>query len=496
MSFPLGLRLFCRCSVRLRVFGVFAVLLPAVCPQVLSARMLRIVSYNIDCADQSSTSNITGPTHSLPTVIQGIGLHHLGTNAQPVDVLGLEELTSTTLSSFVTQLNAIYGAGVYAADTTADLTTGGGTDGLIYNTATVQVISARTLKTGTTVLLQSDGTYATAHSVGGGTNGVSRAPMVYQLRPVGYGAETDFYFYVDHARSISDNSVGDARYAEAQAVRSDAKYRLPAGAHILYGGDWNLFKGSGENAYLCLTGQVTSDGINWSDTSAVWANANPTQGFDPMSKSVPATTLSWANSSVDATYICGDSTGSLTSRIDVHLVNRPMLGIYNSQGGMQLASDSVDPYDTSNFPASRYPYAFETFGNNGTTPRSGAVTNVANHSLDDLANTTPNAATVYADLLLTGSGSTFTGSDHYPIVGDYTIAPPPTALRIVAITPSVTLELTSLPGIRFGIQSSPDLANWTNLGSGTTNAQGTLQLQDAITPTPARRFYRTLWPVP
>jgi len=60
--------------------------------------------------------------------------------------------------------------------------------------------------------------------------------MVYQLRPAGTGTSEDFYFYVSHARSTSDDADGDARYAEAQAVRSDAKYNLPAGAHMLYAG--------------------------------------------------------------------------------------------------------------------------------------------------------------------------------------------------------------------------------------------------------------------
>src|SRR5205085_1948096 len=117
-------------------------------------------------------------------------------------------------------------------------------------------------------------TYTAAYSPGGGTNGVTRGPMVYQLRPLGYGASEDFYFYVSHARGGSDDSLGDGRYAEAQEVRSDAKYNLPAGAHIIYSGDWNLFAGSNENAYKCLTGQVTSDNIDWSDSSAIWANPN------------------------------------------------------------------------------------------------------------------------------------------------------------------------------------------------------------------------------
>lgn len=393
-----------------------------ICACGASGKTLRIVSYNIDCSDQSSDNNITGATHSLPTVIQAIGLHHIGTNAQPVDVLGVEELQTTTLANFVAQLNAIYGPGAYAFDPTTDPNTGGGPDGLIYRTNTVQVVSARAMKTGQIVLLQANGTYTSAHSPGGGVNGVTRAPMVYQLRPVGSGSNADFYMYVSHARSTSDDSVGDARYAEAQAVRSDAKYKLPAGAHVLYSGDWNLFSGSGENAYKCLTGQTTSDGIDWSDTSAIWANTNQTQAYDPTSKTNPPTTTTWANVSTDgATYLYGDSTASLTSRIDIQLPNALMFAAYNSQGGTQLAPDTSDPFDSSNFPSAKYPYAFEVFGNNGTTPRSSSPTSSANHSLDDLTNTVPSAATVYADIKLTGSGSTFTGSDHYPIIGDYIV---------------------------------------------------------------------------
>src|SRR5580704_13135325 len=122
--------------------------------------------------------------------------------------MSVEELTSTTLANFVAQLNIIYGAGTYAFDPTTDPNTGGGPDGLIYRTNTVQVVSARALKTGQTVLLGSNGLYTAAHSPGGGVNGVTRAPMVYQLRPIGFGSTNDFYMYVSHARSTSDDSEG------------------------------------------------------------------------------------------------------------------------------------------------------------------------------------------------------------------------------------------------------------------------------------------------
>ena len=471
------------------------------------SKTLRIVSYNIDCEDRSSDGNITNSIHSLPTVVQAIGLHHLGTNAQPMDVMSCEELNSTTLSNFVVQLNIIYGAGTYAYDKTTDPNTGGGPDGIIYRTNTVQVVSARAMKTGQNVLLQSDGTYAAAYSPGGGINGVTRAPMVYQLRPVGFGTNNDFYFYVSHARSTSDDSVGDARYAEAQAVRSDAKYNLPAGVHILYGGDWNLFNGSGENAYKCLTGQVTSDGTNWSDASSIWANTNQTQAYDPMSKTSPPTTVTWGNVSGDnARYLYDDSTDSLASRIDIQLMNALMFAAYNSRGGVQLAPDTADPYDVSNFPAVQYPYAFETFGNNGSTTRSANSASASNRSLDDLTNTVPSAATVYTDLLEAGDtvqpiGNTFVGSDHYPIFGDYNIVPPPPTPPVLTVQGVGTngyfnFKLVSSTNIIFGIQASTNLVKWTNIGSALTDTNGLMLFQDTNAAGFHYRFYRAYWPFP
>jgi hypothetical protein len=469
---------------------------------VARATILRIVSYNIDCADEGSDSNITNATHSLPTVIQAIGLHHLGTNVQQVDLIGCEELLSTTLSNFVLQLNNIYGSGTYARDITGDPNTGGGPDGLIFNTHTIQIVSARALKTGQMVLLQSNGIYTNAYTFGGGTNGATRAPMVYHLRPMGYGPSADFYMYVSHARSTSDDTLGDARYAEAQEVRSDAKYNLPAGSHILYSGDWNLFSGSFENAYKCLTGQITSDGINWSDTSAIWANTNQTQAYDPMSQTIPPTTRTWTNAASDsATYLYGDSTFSLGSRIDIQLPNALMFAAYNGQGGVQLAVDTADPFDALNFPAAQYPFAFETFGNDGSSPRSKASTNSSNHSLDDLNGGTPNAATVLNDIDELGSGSTFTGSDHYPIFGDYVVAPPPPT-SIVLISDGMgtngdfELELSSATNTGFGIQASTDLIHWAQIGSGVTDTNGLLLFQDSNSPAIPSQFYRAVWPSP
>jgi hypothetical protein len=178
-----------------------------------------------------------------------------------------------------------------------------------------------------------------------------------------------------------------------------------------------------------------------------------------------------------------------------------MLGAYNSQGGVQLAPDTADPFDSSNFPSAKYPYAFEVFGNNGSTSRTNSSTSASNHSLDDLTNSTPNAATVYADIQLTGSGSSFTGTDHYPIVGDYNIVSPAPAPPVViqqGFTNGYFQFMLTSTGTNadFTIQASTNLTVWTNIGSGITDTNGSLLFQDTNASHFPGRFYRALWPGP
>jgi hypothetical protein len=121
--------------------------------------------------------------------------------------------------------------------------------------------------------------------------------------------------------------------------------------------------------------------------------------------------------------------------------------------------------------------------------------------LDDLTNTVPNAATVYADIKLTGSGNTFTGSDHYPVVGDHNVVPtaPSTAVLIAqgfGTNGYFQLQLSSSPNTGFEIQASTDLISWTSIGSGYTDANGLLIFQDTNAASFPRRFHRAYWPLP
>jgi hypothetical protein len=89
-----------------------------------------------------------------------------------------------------------------------------------------------------------------------------------------------------------------------------------------------------------------------------------------------------------------------------------------NQPGVQLAADTSDPF-TGNYPSSKYHYAYEVFGNNGTTSLSGLTNSTSNTSLSDLAN----ASTILNDMMepYTGNNQEFVGSDHLPIVADFIV---------------------------------------------------------------------------
>src|SRR5689334_3849271 len=106
---------------------------PLACGAVIAAALaatsslaatLRVVTYNVDDDTGSPSGHDARVDFSkLGVILQGIGNHHLNGNAQPIDVLSLQELhydnpsISSTLQNTVNQLNGIYGAGTYAYDT-------------------------------------------------------------------------------------------------------------------------------------------------------------------------------------------------------------------------------------------------------------------------------------------------------------------------------------------------------------------------------------------
>ena len=293
---------------------------------VEAVETLRIVTYNIKADTGSSTS---GP--GLTTVLQAIGSEHLNGNAQPIDVLALQELystPSTTLGYIVGQLNGIYGAGTYAYDTTSDPTTGGsggGPSGLIYNTKTVRDVAAVAIGT------DSD-------------SGAARAPMRYTLQPLGVAA-AQFYLYVSHMKSGSAGSDsptnGSRRNFEAGELRTDAA-TLGANAHIIYSGDFNL-DSSSEAAYQTMIASGVGQANDPANPAGDWTATSAFHG------------------------ILTESATDLSYRDDFQFVSGPML----SQNGLQLLSGT-----------------YGAFGNNGTTARGKSVNLTTNTALSDLVNRT------------------------------------------------------------------------------------------------------------
>ena len=187
--------------------------------------------------------------------------------------------------------------------------------------------------------------------------------------------------YVSHYKASSDTTSQSRRNSEATEIRQDADTLGPS-AHIIYSGDFNLTGGSSEAAYTTLTG------------------AGNGQAHDPTGAT------GWTNNSNTWKYLYSESTSSLGARFDFQLDSGAMF----NQSGMQLMSDTSDPF-TGSFPSSKYPYAYEVFGNNGTTALNGSTNTGGNTSLSDLAN----ASTILGDLMQPY------GSDHLPVVADYVL---------------------------------------------------------------------------
>src|SRR5262245_5595891 len=171
--------------------------------------------------------------------------------ARPIDVLALQEvdLSLTYASSVASLLNGIYGAGSYSYSTTAGQ--GDSTQGLVYRTSTVQLLSSVAF-----------GTVS--------TSGIARQPLRYQLRPVGAGTTNDVYLYNVHPKASSGSTNAARREVEAEAIRANAD-ALGDGVNVIYVGDLNLYSNA-EAAYGTLLGSGYGQAIDPFGTGS-WAGS-------------------------------------------------------------------------------------------------------------------------------------------------------------------------------------------------------------------------------
>ncbi len=325
------------------------------------AGQFRVVTYNI----LADSGGVTEPRSGMGTVLEGIGDENVNSVTRPVDVLSLQETTSntTTVQPLLDILNNIYGANTYAmspyqAKVNGSATSGNGPNALVYNATTLQLVA----------------------SVGIGTpssSGAPRQPVRYELRPVGADASKDFYVYVSHCKAGTRSSDMDRRNIEAQLLRSDAA-TLPAGARILYTGDFNL-TASSEPFYQTLTA------------------AGVGQAFDPLNR--PG---DWDNGASFVDIMTYGARG-LHYRDDFICITQ---NVRDDGTGLQYLAGS-----------------YHTFGVNGSLGIGDPINSSSNTALAGLPNRSPVLQALY------------TASDHLPVVADFEIntAPPTIVLSTTTL---------------------------------------------------------------
>jgi hypothetical protein len=184
---------------------------------------LLIGTWNVDIADLGYRP----PGFEPALAAMGSEYAYYGSPQAP-DILTVTKTRSNAPSGtnadtdYLTQLlNDAYGGG-YDHGTLNGASTGGGTEGVIFNTQTVELLQETAVGTPS-------------------TTGPARQELRYLFRPVGYDdGSADFYVYVGHYKSGTTTTDKNRRNVEAQQVRADAD-ALGVGAPILYTGDFNAY---------------------------------------------------------------------------------------------------------------------------------------------------------------------------------------------------------------------------------------------------------------
>ena len=277
-------------------------------PQVLG--QLRIVSYNTATGEPGGGQ--TQPRPGLDTILEAIGNENVGGVARPIDVLLLQEQSSsaTTTQTIVNQLNAIYGAGTYDLSTLDGGTWGAGRPGLVYNTQTIE--------------LENQVTIGNLSS-----NGAVRQTLRYRLQPIGYGDEAEFYVYNSHYKASTGDDNEARRNVEANAIRGNSN-SLGEGTNVIYAGDFNI-RSSSEGSYQTLLAPGAGQAFDPVDRPGTW---NSRATFIDLHTQSPS----------DGT-VPGLITGGVDDRFDFQLVS-----------GEMLDGEGLD----------YLPGSYHVFGNNGT----------------------------------------------------------------------------------------------------------------------------------
>jgi len=296
-------------SIRLRLEALEARHMPA-------GTVLLIGTWNVDIADLGYRPP------GFETVLAAMGNEYAYYGyPQAPDMLTVTETRSNSNTGsnndteFLTNhMNDAYGAGTYRHGTLNGQGSGG-TEGVIFNTNTLQLLQERAVGT-----VSSSGTI--------------RQELRYLFRPVGYDdGSADFYVYAAHYKAGFTATDRNRRNVEAQQVRANAD-ALGPGVHILYTGDFN------------------ADSSNEPAEQTLLAPGNG-QAFDPTGR-----LGQWYNNPgmVDIDTINSDN---LNGRLDLLWETGPVIGDYGLQampwtyhtfgndGSVPLHQPADYPYSTA-----------------------------------------------------------------------------------------------------------------------------------------------------
>ena len=433
-------------------------------------RILRIVTYNIE-ADVSAW---TGPLPGLIAppgntndvqaggVLEGIGEELLNGNAQPMDILALEETTTNpiTVAPIVSGLNAFYGVAEMYSNSAYQATQfggsannggGNGPNALVYNTRTIQLLAS--------VPVDPPGGIGNL----GSANGEYREVMRYEFAPAGVAPTTtnEFYIYVSHYKASTGSANENYRLGEAKIIRNDEANNLPATARVLYVGDYNV-DDSGEAGYQTILSNTAPNGIRQG------------QGIDPLNPTNNPN-INWSAYTTDTNILVmlTEHGYELEYRDDLQVMTTNVY--YGTTGGLKYI-----------------PGTYHAFGNNGTTAYYGSVNSGTDTALNNhLVTNAPvfiSAAQLYLDLT--------NASDHLPVVADYTI-PLPTPVIAgfnLAGTNLVFNVANCVTGGIYSVLTTTNLSlpptNWTTLATNVANGGSfVLTATNAANPNAPGHFY-------
>jgi len=377
---------------------------------------LRVVTYNT----LSTGSNVdTLPRESIGTVFEGLAAQNRPGFAGPLDIVLLQEQdnVATTTAAFRDLLNARFDTNVYASGTRNGQSAGGGRPGVVYNTATLQLIAE------------------TSVNVTSGT-GAARATIRYQFRPVGYDSAADFYVYNSHLKASDTTEDRERRGVEATQIRANAD-ALGAGVLAIYAGDMNFYR-STEQGFVNFTAAGNGQAFDPIDRVGTWTNNS---GFKDVHTQSPVTTAQFG----------GQATGGMDDRFDFQLVTG---GVLDGRG-----LDYI-------------PGSYWAFGNTGSHTLDAALS--SGTSAAGLRQYLPGYSESQAGDVIS---AIMASSDHLPVVADYRL---PARLAVAApmlsgtvlknATLSGTFTVTNAAPARF--VAGADVLDYTITAGGGLTASG------------------------